>query len=118
MLGTEGETTVYTERGSELQSEVSEVVHCVEKEDMRGNLIHNYGGWETGSHVWDHIRVLCGCTLWGMVGVAGEKSRMVGCAGAWKVLGCYIEECGHKAPRLSQVPSRWQRLRQSLVELN
>lgn len=48
LLGTEGETTVYTERGSELQSEVSEVVHCVEKEDMRGNLIHSMEGGRQG----------------------------------------------------------------------
>ena len=110
MLGTEGERTVYTGRGFELQSEVSEVVHCVEKEDKRGNLIHNMEGGRqgdtSGTISGSYVAALYGAWM----GVAGEKSKMVGCAGAWKVLGCCIEECGHKAPKLSQVPSRGQRL--------
>ena len=90
LLGTE-EREQFIQREFRLRPEVSEAVHCREKEDNERkpqSQIQRSGDRET---LEAHLRVLCGCTIWGM---AGEKSGMVACARAWKALGCRIKECG------------------------
>lgn len=79
------ERTIYTEREFRLQPEVSEAVHCRENEDNeRKPQIRALGGRDRET-LGAHLRVLCGCAVWG---VAGEKSGMVACARAWEALRC------------------------------
>lgn len=78
LLGTEDERTVWTETGFELQPEASEAVNHVERENMSGIIIHGYRQREIEAHVWDHLKVLHGCALQGMVGVAREEPRVAG----------------------------------------
>ena len=64
---------------------------------MRENLNHKYREgewWGSGRETLGaHLRVLSGCTVWG---VAGEKSAMVSCARAWEALRCWIKEHGRR----------------------
>lgn len=75
-LGT-GKGTVCTERGRELQLEVSAETSLY-RERRHESVVNSHGGGRQGGTFWDLPGVPNSCTLRGVGSVAGEESAKLG----------------------------------------